>query len=249
MEVHHHSHTDRKKWKHYFWEFFMLFLAVTLGFLVENQREHYIEHQREKKYAQLLYEDLKKDSASLNAIIGIKQWRGVKLDSLFHILSLPDLQKNGSAVYYYSSFLALNLPFKPNDATIQQLRSSGSLRYFSNPQLYNAISKYYSDCMFYLDRENEGSNSESLLRVGAKIFDANKLYSFIQITPSIKNAVHYPTETMELLTTDKEVINEFTFLGKRAKNHNDLALYLLRAVISPQLNELITEIKTKYHLK
>ena len=93
MEVHHHSHTDRKKWKHYFWEFFMLFLAVTLGFLVENQREHYIEHQREKKYAQLLYEDLKKDSASLNAIIGIKQWRGAKLDSLFYILSQPGLEK------------------------------------------------------------------------------------------------------------------------------------------------------------
>ena len=25
MEVHHHAHTDRKKWTHYFWEFLMLF--------------------------------------------------------------------------------------------------------------------------------------------------------------------------------------------------------------------------------
>jgi hypothetical protein len=25
MEVHHHSHTARKKWTHYFWEFIMLF--------------------------------------------------------------------------------------------------------------------------------------------------------------------------------------------------------------------------------
>jgi hypothetical protein len=46
MEVHHHAHTARKKWTHYFWEFFMLFLAVTAGFLVENQREHFIEHKR-----------------------------------------------------------------------------------------------------------------------------------------------------------------------------------------------------------
>ena len=50
MEVHHHAHTPRKKWTHYFWEFLMLFLAVTLGFFVENQREHYIEHQREKQF-------------------------------------------------------------------------------------------------------------------------------------------------------------------------------------------------------
>ncbi len=28
MEVHHHSHTARKKWTHYFWEFLMLFLAM-----------------------------------------------------------------------------------------------------------------------------------------------------------------------------------------------------------------------------
>ena len=28
MEVHAHSHTARKKWTHYFWEFLMLFLAV-----------------------------------------------------------------------------------------------------------------------------------------------------------------------------------------------------------------------------
>jgi hypothetical protein len=43
MEVHAHTHTPRKKWTHYFWEFFMLFLAVTLGFLVENWREHFVE--------------------------------------------------------------------------------------------------------------------------------------------------------------------------------------------------------------
>jgi hypothetical protein len=30
--------------------FFMLFMAVTLGFFVENQREHYVEYIREKQY-------------------------------------------------------------------------------------------------------------------------------------------------------------------------------------------------------
>ena len=45
MEVHHHpiaigSHTSRKKWTPYLWEFLMLFLAVFCRFLAENQREH-----------------------------------------------------------------------------------------------------------------------------------------------------------------------------------------------------------------
>ena len=33
MEVHHHPHPGKKKFKEYFFEFLMLFLAVTLGFL------------------------------------------------------------------------------------------------------------------------------------------------------------------------------------------------------------------------
>ena len=64
MEIHNHSHTARKKWNHYFWEFLMLFLAVTLGFFVENQREHYIEHKREKAYIRSLIRDLKQDTAN-----------------------------------------------------------------------------------------------------------------------------------------------------------------------------------------
>ena len=55
MEVHHHAHHghEKKTWKHYFWEFFMLFLAVVCGFLAELQLEHYIEHKREKEYIKL----------------------------------------------------------------------------------------------------------------------------------------------------------------------------------------------------
>ena len=51
MEVHAHTHTSRKKWTHYFWEFLMLFLAVFCGFLAENFREHQIEDKRTIRYA------------------------------------------------------------------------------------------------------------------------------------------------------------------------------------------------------
>src|SRR5687768_16040736 len=54
MEVHHHAHTAMKRWTHYFWEFLMLFLAVFAGFMAENQREHYVEHLREKQFTRSL---------------------------------------------------------------------------------------------------------------------------------------------------------------------------------------------------
>ncbi|HMG69294.1 MAG TPA: hypothetical protein VK588_16465 [Chitinophagaceae bacterium] len=52
MEVHAHElhKVPGHGWKHYFFEFFMLFLAVFCGFLAENWREHIVDQEREKQY-------------------------------------------------------------------------------------------------------------------------------------------------------------------------------------------------------
>ena len=49
MEVHAHTHTERKRLRHYLFEFFMLFLAVFCGFLAENFREHIVEKKTGKR--------------------------------------------------------------------------------------------------------------------------------------------------------------------------------------------------------
>ena len=86
MEVHHHSspaqggtHTPGKKWTHYFWEFIMLFLAVTLGFFVENQRDHFIENQRAKELARALYSELLDDSVAIANKIQLRLRRRIIL--------------------------------------------------------------------------------------------------------------------------------------------------------------------------
>ena len=157
MEVHHHPdlHQNKKNFKEYFLEFLMIFLAVTMGFFAENVRENITDHAKAKEYAQSLYDDLKEDTSFLNVIINYKSWRGLKIDSLISILSSEDVQKNAKLIYYYHSIMDGNLPFHSNDVTIQQLRNSGGLRYFKNPQLYTAITKYYKGINFYIDRENE----------------------------------------------------------------------------------------------
>ena len=76
MEVHAHTHTARKKWTHYLWEFLMLFLAVFCGFLAENQREHMIENQREKQYINSFIEDLKADTAFITKYVKAKIEKG-----------------------------------------------------------------------------------------------------------------------------------------------------------------------------
>jgi hypothetical protein len=88
MEVHHHPHTERKKWHHYFWEFFMLFLAVTLGFIVENQREHFLEHRRERQYIRSMIQDLKTDTASFRRIIEANTHAYNRIDTLIPFLKI-----------------------------------------------------------------------------------------------------------------------------------------------------------------
>src|SRR6476661_7067685 len=89
MEVHHHPdlHHKKKKFKEYFLEFLMIFLAVTLGFFAESYREHLSDRSKEKEYVASLSEDLKKDT--LNLVIGILalQEKIMQLDSLVVFLN------------------------------------------------------------------------------------------------------------------------------------------------------------------
>src|SRR5687767_13221939 len=68
MEVHHHLdlHNKPKKWKEYFLEFLMIFLAVTMGFFAENIRENYSNRENEKIYMESLVQDIKDDISTIN---------------------------------------------------------------------------------------------------------------------------------------------------------------------------------------
>ena len=142
MEVHHHSHTSRKKWTHYFWEFLMLFLAVFCGFMAENQREHYVEHQREKQYMLTMVEDLKSDTIQLS--FAIQYWAAINssMDSVAEALILPlglaDFPKAyrhlNNALNYYS--------FTYNDRTIAQLKNAGGFRLIRKKNVANKIIAY-----------------------------------------------------------------------------------------------------------
>src|SRR4029078_11585028 len=101
MEVHHHAHHESKKWTNYLWEFLMLFLAVFCGFLAENQREHMIENQREKKYMNSLIIDLKKNTADIKYVISycIRKFQG--MDTLTQLLNKDILSNDEEKELYY----------------------------------------------------------------------------------------------------------------------------------------------------
>ena len=145
MEVHHHSHTSRKEWTHYFWEFLMLFLAVTLGFFVENQREHYVEHKRAKELAISLYEELKSDTVNLKAVTENrihKEANLLWLADYFRDSSLSNLPREFYPSLTFGLFSSTYVYFEPKDGILQQLKNSGSLRYFQDVEIQKAIGNY-----------------------------------------------------------------------------------------------------------
>ena len=143
MEVHHHSHAHGKKnWKTYGWEFLMLFLAVFCGFLAEYQLEHVIEHQREKEYAKALYAELLDDSTVAANKLNNRLEKEKDMDYLsnyFKDSSLTNLPKEFYPSYTTSLYLINTYTFEPKDGILNQLRNSGSLRYFKNIALQKLV--------------------------------------------------------------------------------------------------------------
>ena len=144
MEVHHHTHHthEKRKWKSYFWEFLMLFLAVTLGFFVENQREHYIENQRAKEFSKSLIKDLQSD---ITAIQRNKKTASMYLELADSLINLSESRLEGRAsaqFSFYTRFMYWTGSVVWNRATFEQIKNSGSLRYFKNQHLLEKLMKY-----------------------------------------------------------------------------------------------------------
>ena len=129
MEVHHHSHTSRKKWTHYFWEFLMLFLAVYCGFLAEYQLEHKLEKDREKQFIISMVSDLVDDAKNLDELLDAEKDGVSLLDTLIFLLNDPsEARKKGDALYFAARMGPRANPFANNSRTFDQLRNSGSFR-------------------------------------------------------------------------------------------------------------------------
>jgi hypothetical protein len=259
MEVHHHSNPSshkNKNWKHYFWEFFMLFLAVFCGFLAENQREHILEKRRAKDYAQTLVSDLRSDLRILEIIKNQMHHSITTIDSLAAYVNSHELNQMRNIDLFLLGSLDRYRPYKWNRATIQQLISSGSLRYYADPTLINAISTYMA-YTYHLDEDFKGdeerSNSAGIKR--DEVIDMsyppdllfglrNNRDSVLQ-TESFKKI--YATDRKTLLTHDIRDVHVFV--------NNKLNIRRNQYIrCEEELPELIAEAKTiiaminkKYH--
>ena len=254
MEVHHHPHAEKKNFKEYFLEFLMIFLAVTLGFIAENIREHIKEHGSAKVYASSMMTDIKADTAQLKSYLSYMTYASNNVDTFLQIVASPAIKNISSGkLYWYGLFGGAENYFTPNDATFQQMKSSGTLRYFTNVALARQVAKYDRLCRQMQAREEVDRNLFLEVRkYRAQIFEfkynmqANNIYQSNRILFSRQNIDSFILSNPPLLSYDKIVFNQYAEMV-RSRFHKN---YVAEAdSLLSNANTLITELSEEYHLK
>jgi hypothetical protein len=257
MEVHAHSHTERKKFSHYFWEFFMLFLAVTLGYFVENMREHLLDRQKEKQYILSLVRDLQDDTARLRALQNKFATANRMTDTLIRLLKSNERNLESCKIYN----LARKIPFsygaiEPKDETFQQLKSSGNLRLIHNTQIVDDIGSYYQR---YVSLNNGGpgqmlfQNRHDVYLFTPKLFDMlvlDKMFSSDSLYYQFRN-LDSCEEKPILLSNDPVIINKVCgrYFYLRMSAGAIMNWITGKGEMLSRANSLLTTIKKEYHLK
>lgn len=227
----------------------MLFLAVTLGFFVENQREHYIEYQREKEYAKSLYDDLKIDTATAQRTTREKIWIIAKYDSALNMLSAENITNVGF-IYYAAKYTGFNDVFTSQDVTFQQLKNSGNFRYFGDLSLYKELADYYNLYSRYQSLEGDlGFQNENMTVLEASLFNAAQYSAMNNDNPgNYYDIIHRPEgKNYEPVVQNKQSLKELYFKIANAKN-KAASSKLFLSWLTLKANEIIKTLKKKYHL-
>jgi hypothetical protein len=243
MEVHAHSHSERKKWTHYLWEFLMLFLAVFCGFLAEYKLEHTIEHQREEQYMRSMVEDLKGDIVMLEKNVVLRNSRLTMIDSLVELLNSPQREKFGNDIYFFARSTSPPVNIFPNDGTIQQLKSSGNLRLIRNNHIATSIMAYDQKMRNVLFEMGDEVQVRSEYRqLARKLFNTNVFFEIIAT-----DVMSRPVNNPQLFINDAGLINEFIGQVQYVKRIHQAQLIKSEELLV-QAKQLITDINKEYHL-
>jgi hypothetical protein len=247
MEVHHHSHHP-KKWKEYITEFLMLFLAVSLGFMAENIREHQIEQNREKQYIVSFVADLESDIVNILEGMPRKDARIKAIDTLFQYFNdNPNVTAVPAIIVKKMKRAAYDRSYVRNTTTINQLKNSGNLRLIQNRKVVDSIASYdwrWSRVEYY--RETYITNQKDIYHLEEEILEAKDIIGFYINNDSLTSENSSPITGN--IRIRREKLNAYLNLLSRQLivTKLDKENYRKIAVMS---RDLINNIKQEYDLK
>lgn len=221
MEVHHPHHAP-KTWKEYLSEFFMLFMAVTLGFFVENYREHYVEREREKEFLELISKDIKMDIRMIDSNLYYRNIRA-EICKEFAKSYVNDAYKKDSGPFYWNGRrLHVRYLFERTDAGFQLLKNAGGLRLIHNPEIIQAI-QHYENSITAIEKFQEGEMNylREYSKANGEVFDIKVLMKYSGGKVSNYNSYLLPKDNPPLLSKDPTKLNVMMtqFFGMDKSNY------------------------------
>ena len=261
MEVHHHPHVEKKNFKEYFLEFLMIFLAVTMGFFAESLREHIGDRSKENEYISSLKNDLIADTVNLRIWMQAFNSRINEYDTLINLLKHPETITDGSDLYYRARVTTRGTVFDDNNPTIVQLNISGNFRLISNKSIADKIVIYENDIDNYKNVNSyDAYEARALYEPESKLFDAfvfndmskpitdSSVSSTNSLLTGFRNVFRKPEGNPQMLTHDKEKINDFVYyLHQRRSTFAAEILILYKQ--KTDAAELINIVNKEYNLE
>jgi len=232
--------SKKRNWTSYFKEFFMLFLAISLGFFVENQREAYVENKSAKVLAQSMLEDLEQDRKALQEGIRFMEEKDQKMDKFLRMLHAPGGDWDTIAFYKSMTMVFSTFPFSPTDGTYSQMKSSGTLRYFDQ-RLVNKMNAYDNQLKKIVFRDELVNMAEwELVPTAATLFN-------FEVTGELRFNKPITKETY-IKIRDQDTLDLFInkVVTVRTMTGRSLQEYRVQLLLS---EDLIKEIKDKYQGK
>jgi len=249
MEVHAHAHTERKKWTHYFWEFLMLFLAVSLGFYAENLREGILHKKEVRTHMNSLVADLQTDIVLFDSVIDRNSYGAQMADSLIELLH-SDIT-NTTDIYFAARSVTANLGYYYTNAkSFDQLKSSGLLRYIKPKILLDSIGTYYSSFQWLTNQiELLRLKMDEIHKKNVLLFDSYVFQQMMNIGTTTfggrRTIINKPSIKPALLSTNFKDINtvslNYHYYSSTTKFYQRTAIALRERAI-----RLIEQIKKEY---
>jgi len=261
MEVHHHPdlHRKKKKFKEYFLEFLMIFLAVTLGFFAESYREHLSDKTKERDYIKSMVEDLETDSAFLELSINkLIPYHLTWLDSTMHLLSMPDLSGKGRLVYQaFMIGTGWSYNFHPTERTLSQLHSEGYhlIRNRNAAKSISLLEEQYKQ--FNLQIEPFVENMQNDIDLSAYVFADRVVTDSISRTAMQNFSDDYSVQLKladipDAATIDLANKEGIKLYNDKLKKYSFYLQYGIKGghvVILREVNKTIAVLKKEYHLE
>jgi hypothetical protein len=260
MEVHHHPDIEKKGLKEYLLEGLMIFLAVFMGFIAENIREDYTEHKKAQEYAVTMASDLTSDTAQLKNYLAYYKLAKMNTDTVMKLMANMDVKNVSTGkLYLYGLWGGGQRIFKSNDATFQQMKSTGALQFFKRP-IAREAGEYDRWCRYMqsLDEMDEAIYVE-VRKLRSQIFEfqyntkANDMWNkiaprYIYSTKKTDIATRdsFIKINPPLLTYDKSLFNQYLELVR--------SRYMIRKIsiadsVLAHGTKLLSDIKKEYHIQ